>query len=222
MKKRDDNLYQTTGVYSITDIVNGMVYVGQTLMNFGDRRDSHFSLLRNGKHACSAMQADFALHGEANFVFAVLEVCDESVIDEREAYYIDYYTAMDKSYNKCGGGRIGYKGVPLTEEAKRKIGEQNRVRGLGRKASDATRMKMSLSRRGRPCAPMSEEARRRASVDRSGEKGVLAKLTESQVIEMRRLRREEHITYTELGRRFGVTCQCASDICKYKRWKYTP
>lgn len=201
--------------------MNGKVYVGQTTMNFGDRRDSHFSLLRNGKHACGEMQADFLEHGEDNFEFSVLHECGDDEIDKWEAYYIDMYVASGLAYNRCGGGRIGYKGAPVSDEAKRKIGEKNRVNMTGRKASEETKSKMSKSRIGKKLKPISEERKKQMSLAYSGENGALAKLTEPQVLEMRRLRREEGLTYTALGKMFGVTYQCASDICNYKRWKYT-
>lgn len=89
------------------DRINGMVYVGQTLMNFGDRRDSHFSLLRNGKHACQEMQADFIRDGEENFSFVVLEICGDEDVDAVEDHYISYYTELGRSYNKCGGDVLG-------------------------------------------------------------------------------------------------------------------
>lgn len=190
-------------------------------MNFGDRRDSHFSLLRNGKHACAEMQNDFLLHGEDNFEFVVLTECGEDCIDEQEAHYISCYMGVGLAYNKCSGGRTGYSGVPLSESAKKIIGEKNRVNMLGRRASDETRKKMSEAHLGRKLAPLSEETKRHLSEANSGEHAPLAKLTEQQVLEIRRLRKEESLTYTAIAKMFGVTYQCVSDICNYKRWKYT-
>ena len=222
MKRRSDGLYHKIGVYGIVNKISNKVYVGQTLMNFGDRRDSHFSLLRNGKHACTDMQADFADIGEDNFEFIVLCECNTDEIDGKESEYIAMYAEQGLSYNKCSGGRIGYVGVPMSEHTKKLIGDKNRVNGLGRKASDETKRKMSEARKGRKLGPATDEAKSKMSKSHAGEKSVLAKLTEGQVIEMRRLRREENLSYSELGRRFGVTYQCASDICNYRRWKYTP
>lgn len=221
IKRREDGLYMKTGIYGIRNKISGKVYVGQTLMNFGDRRDSHFSLLRNDKHACAEMQADFADIGEDNFEFVVLCECDYYDIDDRESEYIAFYQERGLSYNKCSGGRIGYTGPPIPEHAKKIIGEKNRLHGLGRKASQDTRRKMSEAHKGKKRGPLSAERKQQLSVMRSGEGGALAKLTESQVLEIRRLRRDEGLTYSEIGRRFGVTYQCIADICNYKRWKYT-
>lgn len=65
----NNSLYKKTGIYGIFNLVTGKVYVGETNMNFGDRRDSHFSLLRNGKHNSKEMQNDFLAVGEDNFEF---------------------------------------------------------------------------------------------------------------------------------------------------------
>ncbi len=220
MKKREDQLYQTTGVYAIENTVNGRVYVGQTLMNFGDRRDSHFSLLRNGKHRCVEMQADFAQHGECAFRFVVLARCGREDIDRLESEFIAKYRESGAAYNKCGGGRSGYVGVPMSDHAKQLVGAKNREHNLGRKASDATKRKMSATRKGRVRGALTDEWKHSLSVSHAGERSVLAKLTEDQVREIRALRRDEKLSYSEIGRRFGVTYQCVSDICNYKRWKY--
>lgn len=51
-----------------------------------------------------------------------------------------------------------------------------------------------------------------------GENHPHAKLTNEKVIEMRRLRREENITYSELGKRFGVERRQASDAVRGVNW----
>lgn len=190
-------------------------------MNFGDRRDSHFSLLRNGKHGCVEMQTDFTNTGEDHFEFVVLCECEADHIDELEDEWIQRYMTRGLSYNQHGGGRSGFKGVPCSEQAKRLIGEKNRVNMTGRKASEETKRKMSASRLGKKLGPLSDERKLKSSISHSGERSKWAKLTEEQVVEMRRLRRETGMSYTQLGKQFGVTYQCVSDICNYKRWKYT-
>lgn len=221
IRKRTDGLYEKTGIYGIINTANGKVYVGQTTMNFGDRRDSHFSSLRHGKHPCTELQNDYIKYGDAAFAFVVLCECGPEEIDRYESLFIEQYMEHGMAYNKCTGGRVGYKGPPISEEAKRMIGEKNRIHGLGRKASEETKQKMSAAHRGKKFMPLSDERKANLSRALSGEHGGLAKLTEEQVLEIRRLRREENLTYAEIGRRFGVTYQCVSDICNYKRWKYT-
>lgn len=46
------------------------------------------------------------------------------------------------------------------------------------------------------------------------------KLTEAQVLELRRLRQSEALSYHELGRRFGVSRRTAGLIVERKAWKH--
>jgi hypothetical protein len=55
-----------------------------------------------------------------------------------------------------------------------------------------------------------------------GEKCGQAKLTESQVVEMRTLRREQGLTYSARAARFGVSKIEAARICKRLRWGHVP
>lgn len=50
-------------------------------------------------------------------------------------------------------------------------------------------------------------------------RGAKTKLTVEQVVEMRRLREHEGLSYPALGRVFGVTGTNAHDVCKRKIWK---
>lgn len=47
-----------------------------------------------------------------------------------------------------------------------------------------------------------------------------AKLTETQVLEIRRLRSEEHLTLSEIGKRFGIGFSHVSTIVRRKAWRH--
>lgn len=64
-------------------------------------------------------------------------------------------------------------------------------------------------------ADMLRKRRQRVGIEKP-----TAKLTEGDVREMRRLHREEGISASDLGRRFGVCNQNASDILRRKFWKF--
>lgn len=220
MQRCEDSIYFRTGIYGIRNLINGKIYVGKTGMNFGDRCDSHRSLLNNGKHDNPHLQRAWNKYKQENFEFIVLEDCVVDELNDREKYYIKLYKEMGLAYNIHDGGDEGYNlGKHLSEETKRKIGEKNRINGLGRKASDETKEKMAMSHTGKKYAPMSEEGRK--NIQRAQQKyfeNNPKKLCVDDVIEIRKLHREG-LNYSEIARKYSVTPQCISDICNYKRWK---
>ena len=223
MKKRDDNIYSRIGIYGIKNLVNSKIYVGKTGMNFGDRWDSHRSLLNSGKHDNPHLQNAWNKYGEENFEFIIIEECAIEELNEREKYYIKLYKDIGLAYNIHDGGNEGYNlGKCLSEETKRKIGDQNRINGIGRKASDATKIKMSEAHTGMKYSPMSEEGKRniQLSQQRYYEKNP-KKLFIEDVIQIRELHRDG-LNYSEIARQYNVTPQCINDICNYKRWKQVP
>ena len=223
MQKREDNIYSRIGIYGIKNLINGKIYIGKTGMNFGDRWDSHRSLLNSGKHDNPHLQRAWDQYGQNNFEFIVIEDCNVDDLSDREKYYIKLYKDMGLAYNIHDGGDEGYNhGKHLSDETKRKIGEKNRINGLGRKASDETKLKMSESHTGMKYTPMSEEGKK--NIQQAQQKYCEQnpkKLNIDDVIEIRRLHKDG-LKYSEIAREYSVTCQCISDICNYKRWKQIP
>lgn len=141
------NIYKDIGIYRITNKLNGKSYIGKTGMNFGDRWDSHRSLLNYNKHDNPYLQAAWNKYGEDAFEFVVVEIVDSAdVLNELEIRYIKEYKETGMSYNIHDGGDGGWNlGQHLSDETKRKIGEKNRVNMTGRKLSSETKAKMSES-----------------------------------------------------------------------------
>ena len=223
MVKRKDSIYSRIGIYGIRNLINDKIYVGKTGMNFGDRWDSHRSLLNNNKHDNPHLQNAWNKYKPENFEFIVLEDCNVDELSDREKYYIKLYKELGLAYNIHDGGDEGYNlGKHLAEETKRKIGEKNRINGLGRKASDDTRAKMSETHTGMKYAPMSEEGRK--NIQQAQQKYYEQnpkKLCVDDVVEIRRLR-QDGMSYSAIARQYNVTPQCINDICNYKRWKQVP
>ena len=63
------------GIYSITNKINGMKYIGSG-QKMSTRRSQHLSLLKKNSHFCSHLQYAFDKHGVENFIFEVLEIVD--------------------------------------------------------------------------------------------------------------------------------------------------
>jgi group I intron endonuclease len=223
MQRRDDNIYFRIGIYGIRNLINGKIYVGKTGMNFGDRWDSHRSLLNNGKHDNPHLQNAWNKYKQENFEFIVIEDCSVDELSDREKYYIKLYKDLGLAYNMHDGGDEGYNlGKHLSEETKRKIGEKNRINCLGRNASDETKDKMAKAHKGKKYSQMSEEGRKniRQAQQKYFEQNP-KKLCVDDVIEIRSLYKNG-FNYSEIARKFNVTSQCISDICNYKRWKQVP
>ncbi len=167
----------TKGIYLITNLANGKVYVGQSI-RIEARFDQHRSSLKSGYHENSHLQRAYNFYGADSFKFDILEECTLDVIDNRERHWINYYnsTNRDFGYNIEDGGsfnkslseetkkklsasKTGKSNGPHTEETKRKIGEKNKgnTAFLGRTHSEETKRRMSETKRYKPTQDMIDD-----------------------------------------------------------------
>ena len=162
----------TTGIYKITNLVNGKVYIGAS-KDIKQRWSAH----RNGH---SDLAKEFQTFGLDNFKFEILLECPEDMLCQWERDMICLYDADDpeKGYN-CKNDRPyslkrteALKGRIVSEETRRKISESCKGRtawnkGLKNIYSEETRRKISVSHRGQKAwnrgIPLSEETKRKKS-----------------------------------------------------------
>jgi group I intron endonuclease len=216
----EGSAYKRIGIYGIRNTINDKIYIGKTGMNFGDRWDSHKSLLKNGKHENQHLQRAWDKYGADAFEFIIVEECSVEDLDVKEKHWIKYYKERGLSYNILDGGDgFNNLGTHLSEETKRKIGEKNRINGLGRKASEETRRKMSESHKGYKPTPDAIAKTAEASRKAMQANPPLAKLTPNDVREIRRLN-DDGVKSKELAEQFGVSYQCIRDIILGKRWSH--
>jgi group I intron endonuclease len=78
------------GIYSISS-PNGSTYVGSS-HNIKLRWSEHRSRLRHNKHHSERLQNAWKKH-EGNLTFAILEICDSKILEEREQHYINFLSA---------------------------------------------------------------------------------------------------------------------------------
>lgn len=75
-----------SGVYKITNTLNGKFYIGCT-KHMSSRYRTHLSSLKRNISKCTILQNAVNKYGIGNFIFEVIEICDN--YQERETYYIN-------------------------------------------------------------------------------------------------------------------------------------
>ena len=94
---------QKAGVYTITNIINGRKYVGET-SNFTNRKRNHLSNLRNNKHNNYQLQDDFNVFGESAFYFDFIQEVSGTKRDRLDAEFA-LESSLKNTYNIDGRGK---------------------------------------------------------------------------------------------------------------------
>lgn len=123
-----------SGIYRITNVKTGTIYIGESI-NVVGRLATHFQQLKKDTHINLAMQHDCDLHGLESFKYEMLESVELKKKDLRalEDKYIQMY--LDNGYALYNGKNNGFLHVK-NRRAKRKDDERakKRVRRKDRKA----------------------------------------------------------------------------------------
>ena len=213
-------------IYKTTNLVNNKFYIGQDSNN-------NINYLGSGTLLIKAINK----YGKENFRKEVIELCSsKKELDEREIFWIKTLNATNRNiaYNiREGGG-----GGPLTDNTKalisqaltgrifskehkenisknhydasgpanpmfgkkhsKEIVEASRKRATGKKANKETKLKMSKANQGKLNSN--------------------AKLSEKDVLEIRRIYSENRLGYNEIGQIYGVKKACIYKIIKRLTW----
>ena len=90
-----------TGIYLITNKVNGKKYVGQSI-DIEERWKRHIIASKKSElHIHRAIRK----YGIDNFDFSILEECSVDKLDEREIYWISELDTYNNGYNMTIGGK---------------------------------------------------------------------------------------------------------------------
>lgn len=90
-------------IYIIKNTINSKVYIGQTKISVEQRWKEH---LRHALYGDQVINRAMRKYGIKNFYIETLEICNISLLNYREMYYIDLYDSTNKSkgYNVSIGG----------------------------------------------------------------------------------------------------------------------
>jgi len=161
------------GIYCIENIITCKKYIGQS-HKVKSRINKHISELNCNSHFNDYLQKAWNKYGQDNFIYYVLEYCNEVLLDERECYYIELYntTNRDVGYNLKSGGQNG--GSVLSEGSRKKISESlkrvysnedqreiQRQNALRQWANPEIKAKICGENSGRFGKHLSEDAKRR-------------------------------------------------------------
>jgi len=182
------------GIYKIENKNNGKLYVGSS-NNIKHRLYQHKRLLKKGEHHSVKLQNAYNKYSGNNFIFDIIEILDdESLLIEREQYWIDTLNSYDNGYNSrpIADSPLGIKcseetkkkisefhkkriRKPHTEETKRKLSEHFKGKtgpNKGKKMSEETKKKISESKKGkssnRKGSKHTEETKKKLSQIRKG------------------------------------------------------
>lgn len=130
-------------VYKITNLINGKVYIGQTVKTLEKRFQRHkYDALNNiiDTHFARALR----YYGVDNFKAEIIDTAEtQEELTQKEQYWIRYYNSVQEGYNetdatyKSGGNTYKNK----TEEELTIIREKLRVSKLGGNNPKATKVK---------------------------------------------------------------------------------
>lgn len=138
-------------IYKITNKINNMVYIGQTIVSISNRWRDHCSVGSN----CTYLSRAITSYKKQNFTIEQIDsalTIDE--LNQKEIYWIAFYNSTNQEfgYNLSIGGDSS----PCHEDTKIKIGLSN----TGKKRTDEAKEKMRNAQLGKKQSQEQIEKRR--------------------------------------------------------------
>jgi group I intron endonuclease len=116
------------GIYKITNVVDGKVYIGQT-QNLINRKRNHFYWLGRNSHHNDHLQKTFNKYGKDKFIFEIIEETDD--LDNKELYWLNENGGLNsnKTYNLKGPKTKEWSNYVKVKQSKSMLGENNPMWG---------------------------------------------------------------------------------------------
>ena len=99
-KTQNSKLPKISGIYGIRNLVNNKIYIGSS-KNIRNRISDHKYSLNKNIHPNDYLQKSWNKYKINNFIFFIIEPCDQVDLFDKEIYYINYYKSlnMNLGYN---------------------------------------------------------------------------------------------------------------------------
>lgn len=96
------NSSKICGIYKITDQTTGLAYIGQSV-DIKERFKQHIKSSLAYSGATNKLYQTMQKSGQQNFTFEILEEVERSKLNEREAYWIEFYKTKEFGLNSTKG-----------------------------------------------------------------------------------------------------------------------
>ena len=148
------NKSKISGIYAIKNKINSKVYVGSSKSVHYRWSGQHKPRLRKGKHENAHLQHAWNKYGENKFEFLILEECEESVLANKEEYWIEHYKSWDREFG-YNLSRIVEGQIVFEKETRQKMSKATkkswkdktirakRIEAIKESVTDETRQKLS-------------------------------------------------------------------------------
>lgn len=105
-------------IYKITNLINGKIYIGQTIQSIKDRWYRHVGNSKwiSQHEANMTIKRAIRKYGKENFKLELIENCKRENLNDREKYWISYYDSYHTGYNNTLGGQGGFKSFKNNEK----------------------------------------------------------------------------------------------------------
>ena len=235
-------------IYQAKNKVNGKAYIGQTARNFKERKYHHLNDTFNGSNLPFHRAIRKYGSGNFDWEI-LEECYSIEELNESEEYWIrELNVLVPDGYNLMSGGNNStHHKKTLDKMSKIKQGENHPMYGkigvkhprYGKFHTEETKIKMSKARQGEnnnfygkkhteeslkkmygiKRTEESKTTMRENHADFSGEKNPQAKLTEEDVLDIRK-RYKDGMSYKEIAKIKNSTYQNVYKIVNYKSWKH--
>ena len=216
-------------IYSYKNKTNGKRYIGQTI-NPQQRKSAHIS---DSTHIDTKFYRAVRKYGWDNFEYEILaESEDRNELDKLEVDFIKSFNSIENGYNIRSGGEHPTMG----EETKKKLQQANAFQNAELSEKEIIELRIAYLNYDSPSQIYNEKYKDRLHFNsflniwtgaryayvmpevfeqRPGRK----KYNETVVKEIRRIRKDEKLSYDKLSKLFGIPKPTIADIIKYRTWK---